>query len=198
MIFCAAILSYGKVPRIKQVIEALSGLPIYVFNTTKSWWNEDQADDTGAMTKNLNVTIIRKEWNSQKEALNYAKKLCRELGYDVMLIFDTDEVVENLPGLLSYIESNHNSIGAYCAEMIDYDVNNTTILPRRGHCPIVAIKTDHSGIFYDKRCFRGDWTVVPNVFVHHFSLGNTEEYKYKIGNIRYGDDFPPPEFRGKI
>lgn len=196
MKFCVAILSYGTVPRIRQVIDALGDLPIYVFNTTKSWWDDSQLDHTETAVRGLNVTVVREEWHSQHEALNYAKQYCKDLGYDIMLIFDTDEVVENLPVLLDYIEKNGHD--AYCAHLTEYATDGVTKLRARGHCPIVAITLKHDGQFYDKRCYRGNWVVVPKVEIHHFSLSNTDEYKYKIGNKKYGDAFPPLEYRGEI
>jgi hypothetical protein len=195
MRYCGLILSYGLVPYLPRAIKSLQGVPVYVLNPTKSWWSDDMVDKTIDMIEGLDVTYLSADLANETEARNYAKEFCKSHGFDVMIMLDSDEVLDDIDKLIEWVDNKEAP--AYCAEIVDYYPDEDTALPKRGHCPIVAIRTANDHQFYDKRCYNGEWIVNNKILIHHYSFLIPEQ-DYKKASKLYDDAWPPVEYRNII
>jgi len=195
MKYCGLILSYGLVPYLPRVIKSLQGVPVYVLNPNKSWWSDEMVDKTKEMIKGLDVTLINADLDNETDARNYAMKYCREQGYDVMIMLDSDEILDNVDSLIEWVDNKWAD--AYACEIVDYYPDEDTALPKRGHCPICAIRLGGEWKFTDKRCYNGHWITNNQILIHHYSFLIPEQ-EYKKNALLYDDAWPPQEYRNLI
>ena len=193
---CGAIISYGKVPFIKDAIASLEPLRTYIINPFESWWSEDMEDYTAKQIKGLDVHLVRKSLANETDARNFVRRYALAEGYDLVVMIDTDEVLDGLDKLLDFTKKK--DVDAYTCDIIDYAPDYKPLKPRN-HKPIVAVKTENPTYkFYDKRCYECGWMEnVPNVHILHYSFCIPEEFKYKK-HKQNGDKFPPDCYRGVI
>lgn len=185
--FFGCIISYGDVPDIGRVIESMGDMPIFVFNTTKSWLDVDMPDKTRERVKGYkNVKLLRAEFKGQAHVLTFAKAYAYKLGFYAMIILDADEVIDDIEKLKTRILEEE--CDAWACQMIEYAEDGKTQLIRRKYAPIVAVRCDdHEHSFYEKRCYNGEkMKVIQDVTIHHYSLANEKDKKYKL-NEGYGE-----------
>ena len=147
------------------------------------------------MIKGLDVTLINADLDNETDARNYAMKYCREQGYDVMIMLDSDEILDNVDSLIEWVDNKWAD--AYACEIVDYYPDEDTALPKRGHCPICAIRLGGEWKFTDKRCYNGHWITNNQILIHHYSFLIPEQ-EYKKNALLYDDAWPPQEYRNLI
>jgi hypothetical protein len=194
MKYCAVILSFGSVPYLPRAIEALGNMDIFILNPNRGWWSDKMVDKTEELS--LGKPIIKADLNNETDARNYAKKWAEGNGYDVMIMPDSDEVIGDINALKRWIETREHD--AYCCEIQDYYPDEDTLLPKRGHCPIIAIRLNNDYQFTDKRCYNGNWETNNKIIIHHYSLLIDSEKKFKIEASLYDDAYPPVEYKDLV
>lgn len=191
---CACVLSFGASPRLLEVFDSVAGLPIILFNPTKSWWDEDMPDYTLERLDRRPITIVKEKWKDETEVRNAMVAFANKQGYDFMVMLDADEILDDLNKLKKAMEKG-TALAMTC-ELRDYGPEGEE-LAQRGHKPVVAVDTrEIRRVFYDKRCATGLGTL-DGVAIKHYSYDVPEEYEYKIKK-QDGDNWPPTEHREVI
>lgn len=199
---CAIILSYGEVPKLREVVKSVETLPTYVLNPVRSWWSDDMKDYTKERLEGLDVTVLNADLPNETAARNYMIEFAKDSGYDYFVMLDADEVLEGLDVLLELFGQPLEKADSYVCRIIDYGKDGVTPLPQRSHRPIMVVNTTintEEHYFYDKRCFHGERRELPQtIAIHHYSFLTPKEFQYKIDSPLYDDSFPPEEFKGII
>jgi len=194
---CAIILAYGLAPKLPQVVESVKDVPTYILHPVRSWWSDEMDDKVPEIARELGVSLANIHAKDETDARNQSVSLAKAMGYDFAILLDSDEVLEGTDLLIDYLERS-DSTDSYVCRILDYGFDDITVLPERNHRPLVAIGTDvdtSEHYFYDKRCFHGTLKEVPSdIVIHHYSLSNIKEHRFKEASDKYDDAWPPTEY----
>ena len=193
--FCGVVLSYGRVPRLKEAIASLGDLPVVVFNPNQSWWDEDMPDYTAEQMP-PGVWKMNGDWKSETDVRNAMQEFVFRSGYQAMIMIDADEVIDDIEKMIDAIQKNlFHSV--YTCDLIDHGPNGE-LLEQRTHHPAVAVDCRTlNAVFTDKRCVGATLYHLEDIGLHHYSYDVPEEYIFKQ-NKSDGDIWPPEEHRSII